>query len=1055
MAENIVTKYLLDVSEALTNMDRLDNRLASHESRLEKIATSNPFKEAAKGAGQLEQDLLASTKRVAELEAVVASYKEQVKQWTAEEQKLKKAIEEVNDAAKNDALKKELVDVQGQIKNVNEKLGETNTKVGGLRGLLQSAKGKWQELTAGANQSGTVMNRVLVGATRLAGGLAVAVGLATVAIYNARKRYMEMNDSLLAVSGNQANVTSNMEVLDGVASDLDISLRGVAGAFNLLNSNGLAPTKEQLKSIGTVAKEAKTDIVTLSDAIAKADKGQVDSLTKLGFQAQVQGNKVQVSFRGVTAEFKKGSGESVKALDEISKKIQLTENSTSGIGRVDFMDRLAKGFVDAEIAISQAAETTNKHAYPTFERFERLIDRSRVAILNWAESFGIWVSVGWEKIKADADLLLAGFVYFRDLWNTRSFDQANANMGRAWDAFLKNREIINEQERLAQSRVGQDQGGELKTSGGKLRPEDQEAIRAAKERKKELERIEKELQEGVKKLRDQYGKDKLESLKEDELAYLAKKKELSLQEVDVEQKKFLLLKQLASGARRGMFNSDNHAIPDTSVGLSTQEQGQFDFRRQLINDQEYLERAKFISESEREITKIISNEYQKQLQETEYKYEQLFEIARKSGVSMVKLEQQKQKEIAKINLDKSVSDLEAKQIQESTDAELNIIRAQIQGRSDLETQSRKGLLEIEKKYALAKIQLIEAAGGEEAAARVTALKKTIAEIDKNIADITLEEKKQPKVQKYLQEVLGMSDDNISEAIRSAQLFASKMTSITSELYSTLNRISEQRIQRINQEISAKEQQVKKEQDLNEEGVANNLSLRLKELNDLKAARERALDDQKRLQRTQLIVDTATQASSMITAAAKVYAGFAGIPIAGPALGAVAVAAMLAAFAVAKIKAFQLVNSQTPQFKHGGRHTGRLHSEGGELVEVERDEWTINRKSSMKYDKLLEAINDNNDRKVMDYLVHDLLANSGISFAEPMRRESVAFMKEHRAVVAELENLQLDELKAIRNELHEIKHGTNRIPKSQYFPVGDGKYAEVSPSSTVIREIPKE
>lgn len=141
---------------------------------------------------------------------------------------------------------------------------------------------------------------------------------------------------------------------------------------------------------------------------------------------------------------------------------------------------------------------------------------------------------------------------------------------------------------------------------------------------------------------------------------------------------------------------------------------------------------------------------------------------------------------------------------ESTDAELNIIAAQSKVGLILKCKD-EGTLEIEKKYALAKLKLIEATGGEEATARVLVLKKVIADIDKSTSDISLEEKKRPKVQKYMQEVLGMSDDNISEAISAAQLYASNMKSIMSELYSTLNRISEQRIQHINQEISAKEQ----------------------------------------------------------------------------------------------------------------------------------------------------------------------------------------------------------------------------------------------------------
>jgi len=66
------------------------------------------------------------------------------------------------------------------------------------------------------------------------------------------------------------------------------------------------------------------------------------------------------------------------------------------------------------------------------------------------------------------------------------------------------------------------------------------------------------------------------------------------------------------------------------------------------------------------------------------------------------------------------------------------------------------------------------------------------------------------------------------------------------------------------------------------------------------------------------------------------------------------AALVAATGLAQVVAIQ--SQPTPKFGKGGKVGGKLHSEGGEIIEAEKDEWVINRRSSIQNDKLLRAIN---------------------------------------------------------------------------------------------------
>jgi hypothetical protein len=57
----------------------------------------------------------------------------------------------------------------------------------------------------------------------------------------------------------------------------------------------------------------------------------------------------------------------------------------------------------------------------------------------------------------------------------------------------------------------------------------------------------------------------------------------------------------------------------------------------------------------------------------------------------------------------------------------------------------------------------------------------------------------------------------------------------------------------------------------------------------------------------------------------------------------------------------------PKFERGGVIGGRRHSDGGTIVEAERDEYIVNRRQSMRYRSELDAINSSSDafRKLIE------------------------------------------------------------------------------------------
>jgi len=437
--------YTLDAESVLKALDQVIGKAGDAEQAMAKLNKVDPFKDAAKSAPDLNKELSDGAKNYAQITATAETYKEEIKKVTVEHEKLIAKKKEFDAAGKYSEYSKELETVQGKLGKLSQGLENSTKSAGGLRGMVGNVTGKLKDMVTGSSAAESTLGRFLPAAITLFGALGVAIAASVAFVYKARQGYLEMNDALLSTSGSQKTVSNNMEVLDTVADQLGITLREVTSAYGNFNSNGLKPTSSQMKNLGILSQELKTDFGTLSKAITDADSGQTTSLKNLGIQSVTNGNKIKLSFRGITTEFKKGSGDSIKALDSISRQIEKTENSAAGVGRTDFMDKFAKGMVDAEQSVSAAAESVNGKAYPAFDRFISLMERGKTVALDLAESFGIWLGMGWEKIKNEAAFLVATLAYIPDALKN-GLTVANKNFSDASAAFLRNKKIIAEQE---------------------------------------------------------------------------------------------------------------------------------------------------------------------------------------------------------------------------------------------------------------------------------------------------------------------------------------------------------------------------------------------------------------------------------------------------------------------------------------------------------------------------------------------------------------------------------------------------------------------------------
>lgn len=165
------------------------------------------------------------------------------------------------------------------------------------------------------------------------------------------------------------------------------------------------------------------------------------------------------------------------------------------------------------------------------------------------------------------------------------------------------------------------------------------------------------------------------------------------------------------------------------------------------------------------------------------------------------------------------------------------------------------------------------------------------------------------------------------------------------------------------EVSAAENALNREIELRNQGYANDVALREKELADAKDAQKKAAEEQKKVAQEQVLLDAALQTSSMITASANIIKQFP-----NPLAWAPMLALMWGTFAYAKTKAYQ-ASTKSIKFKEGGvmlleggsHESGHdvnlgigpdgsnLRAEGGEYFAV------INKRSSRKYGSQIPAV----------------------------------------------------------------------------------------------------
>lgn len=304
---------------------------------------------------------------------------------------------------------------------------------------------------------------------------------------------------------------------------------------------------------------------------------------------------------------------------------------------------------------------------------------------------------------------------------------------------------------------------------------------------------------------------------------------------------------------------------------------------------------------------------------------------------------------------KLTSDREKKQIdlaQAQAELEVALLEKSGDDQIDLEEFKQRRIIEINIEAAKKRLALIDDQGSLEAlklkkqiADSTTDLKEEIEESDLSIGGDLL---------KKLFEVSDEDAEEIAEALRFAS--GAVLDAFTAGLDEAIDK-NQQFIDALNDRISTLQDVVDEEKRLNEEGFANNLDIRQKELAALQADRDTAIAQQEEAVKKQQLLDKILVNSKLAVAIAQILATSAALGPLGAIVAGAAITALLNLFSNSIAKANTVSLAKGGSGSHTGIITGKSHSQGGESfldqVEVQKGEaWgVLNRDASAKYGDL--------------------------------------------------------------------------------------------------------
>ena len=219
----------------------------------------------------------------------------------------------------------------------------------GASGTTKTLLTALNKVTVTAKKTGEALLSIGKTLTGLATGTALAGLYAlTRGASDSVNAFEDMRAKLSAVTGDLKTAEAVFWELNTLEDETTKSTQELSDALLYLNKFGINATSKDLKNLSAVSLGLNKDLATITSAIGKASQGRYKALQELGIQVDDTGNKLKLTFQGVSSEVDK-SADSVK-------------NYLSSLGETRFAEVLT-----AKLNTTESALNRFKNAWGTLQ----------------------------------------------------------------------------------------------------------------------------------------------------------------------------------------------------------------------------------------------------------------------------------------------------------------------------------------------------------------------------------------------------------------------------------------------------------------------------------------------------------------------------------------------------------------------------------------------------------------------------------------------------------------------------------------------------------------
>lgn len=325
-----------------------------------------------------------------------------------------------------------------------------------------------------------------------------------------------------------------------------------------------------------------------------------------------------------------------------------------------------------------------------------------------------------------------------------------------------------------------------------------------------------------------------------------------------------------------------------------------------------------------------------------------------------------------------------------------------------EAQKTKYRLQAEKERLQKILELNEKMNNKMSDVEVATIQNQIKKIDQEMAKTGYND---------VYDMMGLSlNDEQKAAIDQSLQYATEALNTFMDAYV---KAAEAKVALADKEVDSAKKVLENEIEARNQGYASDVATAQKELDLARKNQQKALEQQRKAQRAQALMDAATQASSLITATANIWKAFTGTGPWGVAAAIAATTLMWGSFAASKIKALQMTSGGDEQYGEGTVEllAGGSHQSGNDVDLGRKKDGTRRRAEGGEFFAVINKRNSRRYRKEIPPLIRSL--NNG-TFGQ----KYLNAYKTDDGLIFNI-NGSSEELKSISNDVREIRKRNER------------------------------